>query len=151
MGLRALATATCCDAEDLLAATFVTLTFTQQKQNGVRNEMIGHGCLGHPHICPVLALASRVIMLRAQGASPETALNAVRTHPGAPFPYFTLASLTTRIRATLHLHPDPAYTLADVSICSTQAGGMAFLCAGVNSNQIRFVGSWLVRWDGSIP
>lgn len=58
----------------------------------------------------------------------ETTLNGVRTHPGAPFPYLTLASLTTHIRAALHLHPDPTYTLADVSICSTQAGGMAHSC-----------------------
>jgi hypothetical protein len=141
VGSRALATATCSDA-DLLATTFVALTFTQQK-NGVRNETIGHGRSGHPHLCPVLALASRVIMLRTQSATPETTLNAVRAHPAAPFQYITSASLTTRIRAALHLHPDPAYALADVSIRSTRAGGaMALLCAGVDSDRIRLVGRW---------
>ena len=37
----------------------------------------------------------------------------------------------------------PAYTLADVTVRSTRAGGaMALLCAGVDSNRIRLVGRW---------
>ena len=141
IGSRALDTATCADA-DLLAATFVALTFTQQK-NGVRNETIGHGRSGHPQLCPVLAVAARVIDLRVQGASSETTLNAVRPAPTAPFSHITSISLTTPIRAALHLHPDPAYTLADVSVRSTRAGGaMALLCAGVDSDRIRLVGRW---------
>ncbi|KAI2502318.1 hypothetical protein MHU86_12122 [Fragilaria crotonensis] len=141
IGSRALAHATCPDA-DLLASTFVALTFTQQK-NGVRNETIGHGRSGHPHLCPVLALASRVIALRACGAAPDTTLNAFRPRPDAPFHFVTATSLTSRIRAALILHPDPAYTLPDVSVRSTRAGGaMALLCAGVDSDRIRLVGRW---------
>jgi hypothetical protein len=40
-----------CSKTDLLAATFATLTFTDQK-NGVGNERIGHGRSGHPTCAP---------------------------------------------------------------------------------------------------
>ena len=41
------------------------------------------------------------------------------------------------------LHPDPAYTAADVSVRSTRAGGaMALLCAGVDRDRIRLVDRW---------
>jgi hypothetical protein len=41
------------------------------------------------------------------------------------------------------LHPDPAYTLSDVSVRSTRSGGaMALLCAGVDSDRIRLIGRW---------
>lgn len=141
IGSRALNHFTCSD-DDLRAATFATLTFTQQK-NGVRNERIGHGRSGHPSLCPVTALATRVLTLREQGAPAETTLNAVRPTPSSPFRHISPAHITTRIRAVLHLHPDPAYTLADVSVRSTRAGGaMALLCAGVDSDILRMIGRW---------
>ena len=40
---------------DLAAATFVILTFTNQK-NGMRGEKIGHGATGDPLLCPKEAL-----------------------------------------------------------------------------------------------
>ena len=141
IGSRALDHLACSEA-DLRAATFVTLTFTQQK-NGVRNVRIGHGRSGHPSLCPVTALASRVLTLRAQGATAETTLNAVRSSPTAPFRYICPTNITARIRSVLHLHPDPAYSLADVSVRSTRAGGaMALLCAGVDSDRLRMIGRW---------
>lgn len=141
IGSRALHHLTCSEA-DLRAATFVTLTFTQQK-NGVRNERIGHGRSGHPSLCPVNALVSRVLALREHGATADTPLNAIRPSPTKPFRYLSPSDLTSRIRAVLHLHPDPAYTLADVSIRSTRAGGaMALLCAGVDSDRLRMIGRW---------
>ena len=141
VGSRALDHFTCPDA-DLRSATFVTLTFTQQK-NGVRNERIGHGRSGHPSLCPVTALVSRVSILRAQGATADTTLNAVRCTPTSPFRYVSPTDITTRIRSVLHLHPDPAYTLVDVSVRSTRAGGaMALLCAGVDSDRLRRIGRW---------
>ena len=131
-----------CPTADLLAATFVTLTFNRQK-NGVRNETVGHGRSGHAHLCPVHALATRVIALRRQHASSDTPLNAVRDAPTSPWSYVLASDLTTRLRAALHLHPDPAYSPADVSIRSTRAGGaMALLCAGVDSDRIRLLGRW---------
>ncbi|KAI2510214.1 hypothetical protein MHU86_4246 [Fragilaria crotonensis] len=129
IGSRALDTLHCSDA-DLLAATFVCLTFREQK-NGVRNETIGHGRSGHAHLCPVHCIAVRVRALRHAGADLDTPLNAFRAHASGPFRYITSSDLTTRIRAAIMLHPDPAYTLSDVSVRSTRSGGaMALLCAG---------------------
>ena len=141
LGSRALCPLTCSDA-DLLASTFVCLTFTNQK-NGVRNETIGHGRSGHPHLCPVHCLALRVLALRAHGLiDPTTPLNAVLPRPGH-LRYILASDLTSHIRAALHLHPDPAYTVADVSVRSTRAGGaMALLCAGIDGDRIRLIGRW---------
>lgn len=127
IGSRALDVFTCPEA-DLRASTFVTLTFTQQK-NGVRNERVGHGRSGHPSLCPVQALVVRALALREQGATPENTLNAVRLTPNTPFKYITASDITARIRAVLQLHPNPAYTLADVSAPSTRAGGAMALYA----------------------
>jgi hypothetical protein len=139
IGSRALDTLLCPDA-DLLAATFVCLTFTNQK-NGVRNETIGHGRSGHPVLCPVHCLALRVLALRQGAASPTTPLNAVPVGPD--FRYITSSDLTSRIRTALRLHPDPAYTSSDVSVRSTRAGGaMALLCAGIDGDRIRLIGRW---------
>ncbi|KAI2513453.1 hypothetical protein MHU86_927 [Fragilaria crotonensis] len=141
IGTRALDTLTCSPTE-LLAATFVCLTFREQK-NGVRNETIGHGRSGHPHLCPVHCVAARVVALRQSAATADTPLNAFRPSATSPFRYVAAADLTTRIRAALLLHPDPAYTLADVTVRSTRAGGaMALLCAGIDSDRIRLVGRW---------
>ena len=141
IGSRALDTFNCPEA-DLLAATFVTLTFTEQK-NGVRNETIGHGRSGHPDLCPVLVLASRIAELRRSGATGATTINAVRPDPTSTFRHILASDLTKRIRAAIILHPDPAYTVADVSVRSTRAGGaMALLCAGVDSDRIRMIGRW---------
>ena len=141
IGARALDTLQGPEA-DLLAATFVTLTFTTQK-NGVTNERIGHGRSGHPSLCPVRAVVALVLALRAQGATADTTLNAVRLSATTPFRYIVPSDITSRIRAALHLHPDPAFTPADVSVRSTRAGGaMALLCAGVDSDRLRLISRW---------
>lgn len=54
IGSRALDHASCPDA-DILAPTFVILTFNRQK-NGVRTETVRHGSSGHANICPFRAL-----------------------------------------------------------------------------------------------
>ncbi|KAI2499906.1 hypothetical protein MHU86_14576 [Fragilaria crotonensis] len=131
-----------CPAADILAATFVTLTFTRQK-NGVRNETVGHGRSGHAHLCPVHSLGLRVLALRSDAATAETPLNAFRATAQAPWSYILPSDLTSSLRAGLASHPDPAYGPSDVSIRSTRAGGaMALLCAGVDSDRIRLLGRW---------
>ena len=133
-----------CPLSELRAATFASLTFTRQK-NGVRGEKIGHGRSGDPHICPVLCLIDRVLALRAlPAATPATPLNAYDpASPGGPLRYMMSADLTSRIRATLAVYPDPSYLPADVSSRSTRAGGaMALLCAGVAGERIRMIGRW---------
>ncbi|KAI2505060.1 hypothetical protein MHU86_9416 [Fragilaria crotonensis] len=117
--------------------------FLLRPENGVRNETVGYGRSGHPTLCPVHCLGLRAIALREAGGTPDTPLNAVRLDPTASWTYIHPSDLTSRLRATLHLHPDPAYTMRDVSIRSTRAGGaMALLCAGVDSDSIRLVGRW---------
>jgi hypothetical protein len=44
---------------DLQCITFITLTFSTQK-NGVRGEVIGLGRSGNPVLCPVTAMAQRI-------------------------------------------------------------------------------------------
>jgi hypothetical protein len=141
IGSRALDHATCPEA-DILAATFVTLTFTRQK-NGVRNETVGHGRSGHACLCPVHAVGQRLLMLRRQGATPDTPLNAFRDADSARWSFILPSDLTSRLRLALTMHPDPAFAPSDVSIRSTRAGGaMALLCAGVDSDRIRLLGRW---------
>jgi hypothetical protein len=84
-----------------------------------------------------------VATLRQSAATADTPLNAFRESASSPFRYVAATDLTRRIRAALLLHPDPAYTVADVSVRSTRAGGaMALLCAGIDSDRIRLVGRW---------
>ena len=71
-GGRRLDLTTASNAE-ILTATFASLTFDLQK-NGVRGEVIGQGLSGHPDVCPVKALARRVIHLRQFNAPPPTPL-----------------------------------------------------------------------------
>ena len=131
-----------CPLSDLQAATFATLTFTRQK-NGVRNETIGHGRSGHPHLGPVLCLVDRVIALRALPSVPATPLNAYGTLSTATLRYIQPRDITHRIRAALAIHPHPGYQPKDVSARSTRAGGaMALLCAGVGQDRIRMIGRW---------
>ncbi len=128
-----------CPIPDLQAATFATLTFTRQK-NGVRNETVGHGRSGHPHLCPVLCLVDRVIYLRSIHADPATPLNAYGARPRC---FIRPGDITRRIRVALSLHPHPGYSATDVSARSTRAGGaMALLCAGVGRERIRMIGRW---------
>ena len=70
----------------VLPTTFVTLTFTEEK-NGVRNKTVGHGRSGHPHLCPVLVLASRVRALRASHAPADATLNSFCNPTHALFLY----------------------------------------------------------------
>ena len=89
---------------DIVSATFVTLTFTSQK-NGVRGETLGHGRSGHPTLCPVAALARRILALRAAGAAPLTPLNAFRPTPLAPWQFVRPADITALLRRTVRLLP----------------------------------------------
>ena len=119
-----------CPIADLQSATFATLTFTRQK-NGVRNETIGHGRSGHPHLCPVLCLVARVTSLRASAVTDaSTPINAFRATPGGPTRFVHPRDLTRRMRSALAIHPDPAINPQEISARSTRPGGaMALLCA----------------------
>ena len=142
VGHRRLDPLTCRDPE-LLAATFATLTFTNQK-NGVRGETLGHGRSGHPFLCPVLSILRRLLHLRAAGATPATPLNAYSSGAGC-WTYVLPAAITSLLRTSVTLLGPAAlgFATADISARATRAGGaMAMLCGGVDSDRIRLIGRW---------
>jgi hypothetical protein len=65
------------DLADLNKVTFVTLTFTTQK-NGVRGESIGQAQSKHLFGCPVVSGVNGVRYLRLQASPPEAPSFAVR-------------------------------------------------------------------------
>ena len=133
-----------CPLSDLHAATFATLTFTSQK-NGVRGETIGHSRSGHPILCLVLSLASRLHYLRLAGATPTTPINATRSSPprASCWQYLKPSAITAIARAAVLLSPDLGILPSEVSARTTRAGGaMALMCAGVDSDRIRLIGRW---------
>ena len=110
----------------------------------MRNETIGHGRSGHPHICPVLCLVTRVTYLRAIAVTEaSTPINAFRTAPHGPTRFVHARDLTRRMRSALAIYPDPSIPPQEISARSTRPGGaMALLCAGVGADRIRLVRRW---------
>ena len=102
---------------DLLAVTFVTLTFTNQK-NGVRGETIGHGRSGNPTLCHVAALVRRLLYLRHVGAVPSTPINAFRARLNDPWLFVRPIDITNLLCRSVRLLPP---SLCDFPICDTSA------------------------------
>ena len=140
VGLTRLDLSLATDAE-LLSATFGSLTFTTQK-NGVRGEVLGLARSGNPQLCPVLALARRVIHLRSHGATPLTPLSAYYDHSWRKV---SPADITEALRtAVIALGPQAlGFLPSDISARSLRAAGaMALLCAHVDTDLIRLLGRW---------
>jgi hypothetical protein len=132
-----------CSLADLNRVTFVTMTFTTQK-NGVRGEIIGHSRSGHAFGCPVVSVLNRVRYLRTHDATPDTPLCAVRRPAGAGWCSVSSSLITETIRlsATM-LGPQLGFLASDVSARSCRAGGaMALLCGRVDTSIIQLVGRW---------
>jgi hypothetical protein len=127
----------------LLAATFVTLQFTSQK-NGVRGEVMGLGRSGDPHFCPVTASARRVIHLRTTAALPTQPLASYYDTTALSFRRITPADLTTTLRVAVRLIGlQYGFLPEDISARSLRAAGaMALLCASIDSDRIRLLGRW---------
>jgi hypothetical protein len=127
--------------EDLVHATFVTYTFTTQK-NCVRNEVIGLGRSGNPYVCPVLATARRIKHLREHLAPPTCPL-CTYYRDGSPS-YVTASDITTTLKASVTaLGPQLGFPASEVSARSLRAAGaMALLCAHVDTDTIRLLGRW---------
>jgi hypothetical protein len=126
---------------ELRTATFVTLTFTTQK-NGVRGEVIGLGRSGHPHLCPVISLCNRVLHARTHNADPTAPLAAYYSAPR--WHYVTSGNITTVLQlAVTFLGPTLGFVASDVSARSLRASGaMALLSAKIDTDLIRLVGRW---------
>jgi hypothetical protein len=125
IGQRRLDLASCSDAE-IRSATFVTLTFTDQK-NGVRGEVIGLNRSGNPQLCPVLSAIRRIHYY-------NNTLNII-TPSNISLTLHTAVNLLGP--AVLGVLPN------DVSARSLRASGaMALLCAHVDTDIIRLIGRW---------
>jgi hypothetical protein len=128
---------------DLSRVTFVTLTFTTQK-NGVRGEVIGLGRSGNPHLCPVAALTRRVQHLRTHNAPIHTPLASYFSSPNTTLEPIKPSHITATLRAsTAIIGPSVGFLPQDISARSLRAAGaMALLCAHVDSDVIRLLGRW---------
>ena len=141
VGSQRLNLQTATDAQ-LQSATFVSLTFTEQK-NGVRGEVIGLGRSGNPNLCPVCALVRRVLHLRQHNAAPNTPL--ARVHNGTRWTKVSPTMITRTLRdAVRYLSPASlGFLPTDVSArCLRAAGANALLCAKVDTDIIRLLGRW---------
>jgi hypothetical protein len=129
-------------AATLRSATFASLTFDDQK-NGTKGEVIALGRSGHPSLCPVRALADRIIHLRRHGANPQTPLSVY--YENGAWHKVSPANITDVLRlAVTALGPQNlGFTTSDITArCLRAAGANALLCAGVDGDIIRLVGRW---------
>jgi hypothetical protein len=124
---------------NLLSSTFVALIFTEQK-NAVRGEIIGHGCSGDPHACPVLATIRRVINLRMSNAPSETPL----CYYGSTRQQVKSAVVTSLLRAgaqSYSLHTNtPVAPIQLKALRATAAS--ALLAQGTDTTTIKLLGRW---------
>ena len=140
LGPRRLDLQTATEAQ-LLSATFATLTFTDQK-NGVRGEVVGLGTSGNPLLCPVRAIARRILHLRSAQAPGTAALAAV--YHNNRWTSVQPSAITSALRAAVQfLGPSLGFLPQDVSArCLRAAGVNALLCAQVDTDVIRLLGRW---------
>jgi hypothetical protein len=133
--------ATSATTAEIHAATYVSLTFTTQK-NGVKGETIGHGRSGHQTACPVRCLADRVLYLRSYGAPPTTPLAAVVQQN--QWRDISSRVITSALRAAVRQMGGPiGLAPMDISARAMRAGGaMALLLGRVDADTIKLIGRW---------
>jgi len=126
----------------LRAATFVTLTFTTQK-NGVEGEVMGLARSGSPTFCPVQCTIRRIIHLRQHGAPATTPL-ASYYDSNNKLCHVTSHAISSALKLAVQVMGVPyGFLPKDISARSLRAAGaMALLCAQVDSDIIRLLGRW---------
>ena len=127
---------------ELLSATFASLTFDKQK-NAVRGEVVGHAPSGAIDLCPVRAIARRVLHLRQHNAPQSTPLAHVYCEDNS-VKAIKPHDITDAIRLSVtYLGPSLGFLSSDVSArCLRAAGANALLCGGVDTDIIRLLGRW---------
>jgi hypothetical protein len=140
VGVRLISACVATD-EDLLNASFVTYTFTTQK-NCVRDKVIGLGCSDNPFCCPVSSMARRVKHLQEHLATPTAPSCTCYRDDSASF--VTASDITMTLRASVRaLGPQLCFLASKISARSLcAAGAMALLCAHVDADTIRLLGRW---------
>ena len=140
-GQRRLDVTTASEAE-ITTATFASLTFDKQK-NGVRGEVVGHAPSGAIDLCPVRAIARRVLHLRQHNAAPSTPLAHAfdaNHHMVSVKPKDITSAIKLAVR---FLGPTIGFLPSDVTArCLRAAGANALLCGGVDTDIIRLLGRW---------
>jgi hypothetical protein len=129
-----------CSYDDIMSVNYVALEFITQK-NGVRGELVGLGCSGHPEHCPVTATCNRILHLRTFQALPTTSLY---SYYDRGWKRIDTTILTKHLRTTVTalgsaygIHPE------HTSVRSLRASGaMSLLCARVDTDTIRLLGRW---------
>ena len=127
---------------EILSATFASLTFDKQK-NAVRGEVVGHAPSGAIDLCPVRAIARRILHLRHHNAPPNTPLAHIHGEDNIVVP-IKPNHITHAIRlAVTYLGPSLGFLPSDVTArCLRAAGANALLCGGVDTDIIRLLGRW---------
>jgi hypothetical protein len=131
-----------CPEQYLLAATFASLEFTDQK-NGVRGEVIGLGLSGDPYFCPVRALGRRALAMRRSNLPLTTPIASTKINN--KLVKISPTMITTALRAAVGMFAsrDLGFLSSDISARSLRAAGaMALLCAHVDTDIIRLLGRW---------
>ena len=131
-----------CPFAQLAAATYVSLTFTTQK-NGVKGEKMAHAANGQARSCPVRATLRRVAHLRQHHAAPTTPLHVYYDETGTKRAVSS-AMITSLLRSAAltipgHAGVDPT-NIAARSLRSS--GAMALLLGGIDPDRIRILGRW---------
>jgi hypothetical protein len=126
----------------LYAATSVTYTFPQQKNNN-RNEQVAHGRSDHPLCCPVKATLRRLLYHRHMHTPSNKPLATYYNSRNRRIA-ITAQDVTEQIRAagTANFHLT-GIAATDLSARSLRAGGaMALLCGKVDFDIIKMLGRW---------
>jgi integrase len=138
---RLLDTRTAPEAE-LLAATSVVITYTEQK-NANRGEKVGQGRSGDPFLCPVTSLARRIIHLRRNRAPLDTPIYVYYPQFRSNPQRVASTTITELMRRSARLLQFPEDAVADIHARALRAtGASALLTAQIDSDLIRLLGRW---------
>ena len=126
----------------LSAATYVSLTFTTQK-NGVKGEQMAHASNSQPFACPVRATLRRVAHLKHHHAPATTPLHVYFDDTGRKRSVSS-AMITSILRAAALTIPGHSGVNPDNIAARSlrSSGAMALLLGGVDPDKIRIVGRW---------
>ena len=133
---------TTCTFDQLRAATYVSLTFTTQK-NGVKGEKLAHTSNGQPQACPVRSTLRQVLHFLHHHAPVTTPNHVYFDNLGRKRSVLSamitslLCAATLTIPGYAGVNPD---NIAARLLCSS--GAMALLLGGMDPYKIRIVGSW---------
>jgi hypothetical protein len=136
------AAAATCSLNDVQGGTYVSLTYTDQK-NATRGEALGHGRSGDASLCPVRAAQRRVLHLRQHHAPPDCPLYRYFDDTGSPHDV-TTGHITSALRAASaaveHVTNIPPSRVVAYSLRS--GGATALLVSGIDETAIRALGRW---------